>query len=354
MLLKQGDTYEELGVTVLDKSKQASKRQINIDYSDPLGGTLLQVGEYTVYYSIDTPWLPTEHVTQKRTVIVEDIDECTYTGPLAFLRHSCVDTLGICTNTYGAYTCSCLPGYSGDGFTSGTGCTDITPPVIQCHGKGCQPRKFKACNCIGMVDENGEEVEIDDHIDEAFIQSSLSRVQDFCEAPNSPCFIAHDTTLFGLVDLTPNITKGPVEKAPNSNMSWRVPYYVRDAAGNIAGPVYYQIEVEQVDVLKNVKFLNEALPPRWNRWIILGALLFVLIFVWFFLSYMFYTGRMLSLALRYIFCPYSLINRREDFEAGMDLVLWVMSFGLLTTKDRSRKIASKWTKMVNEMDDYDD
>lgn len=40
-----------------------------------------------------------------------DVNEC------QLQTDSCHSTLGQCTNTEGAYTCSCLTGYQGDGIT---------------------------------------------------------------------------------------------------------------------------------------------------------------------------------------------------------------------------------------------
>ncbi len=43
-----------------------------------------------------------------------DIDECLSVDPK--LKHKCDAKYGLCFNTKGAYTCSCKPGYIGDGF----------------------------------------------------------------------------------------------------------------------------------------------------------------------------------------------------------------------------------------------
>mmetsp|Transcript_436 Transcript_436/g.546 ORF Transcript_436/g.546 Transcript_436/m.546 type:complete len:692 (-) Transcript_436:193-2268(-) len=354
MKLKQGDFYEELGVTVIDKNKQGSKRMINIDYSDPLGGVLLNVGTYTVYYSLDTAWLPVEHVTKKRVVVVEDVDECTYQGDLDIFKNKCDNTFAECINTGGSYNCSCMAGYRGDGFSNGTGCVDVTPPILQCRGAGCASRTFKACNCIGVIDENGKDISMEDHIDEAFIQTSLRSVEDFCEPANRPCFTAYDQALGGSVDLTQNITTGPIEKVLESNYTWRVPYHVSDAAGNPAKPLYYYVQVEVVDVLDQLMTFDQMLPVQWSKWIILCAVLFLIILLWFLLSYILFTGKVIRFAIQYVLCPYSLMRRREDFEMGMDLVLVVMSFGILSPKERARKIAAKWTQLVNDSDQFED
>ena len=42
--------------------------------------------------------------------------------------------------------------------------------------------------------------------------------------------------------------------------------------------------------------------------------------------------------------------RRKDFEGGMDLVLQVMSLGMMSKTDRMRRIAMKWNSLVESMD----
>lgn len=51
-------------------------------------------------------------------------------------------------------------------------------------------------------------------------------------------------------------------------------------------------------------------------------------------------------AIQFAMYPYSLIAQRKDFEEGMDIVLQVMSFGLMTKTERARRIASKWNSLV--------
>jgi hypothetical protein len=47
--------------------------------------------------------------------------------------------------------------------------------------------------------------------------------------------------------------------------------------------------------------------------------------------------------------PYILMARRKDFEDGMDLVLQVMSLGMMSKTDLMRRIASKWNNLVESM-----
>ncbi|CAM9816486.1 unnamed protein product, partial [Scytosiphon promiscuus] len=69
-------------------------------------------------------------------------------------RHACSPEAE-CYNTDGGYECHCAEGYAGDGMTTGQGCIDVTPPTITCTGSGCETSKFRACNCVGMVSEDG-------------------------------------------------------------------------------------------------------------------------------------------------------------------------------------------------------
>lgn len=56
--------------------------------------------------------------------------------------------------------------------------------------------------------------------------------------------------------------------------------------------------------------------------------------------------RSILYALQYVFHPFALIVRRQDFEEGMELYLQVMSFGTLNKTERARKIAAKWNELI--------
>ena len=64
-------------------------------------------------------------------------------------------------------------------------------------------------------------------------------------------------------------------------------------------------------------------------------------------SRMFQLLRATLYALQYVFHPFALIVRRQDFEEGMELYLQVMSFGTLSKTERARKIAAKWAELVD-------
>ena len=49
-------------------------------------------------------------------VVVTDINECTEVGDFDQPLHDC-DVLATCDNTLGGYTCTCFPGFEGDGQT---------------------------------------------------------------------------------------------------------------------------------------------------------------------------------------------------------------------------------------------
>ncbi len=176
---QQGDVYEEYGVTVADENKEDGQRTIKIHYSHPFGPYFKHVGKYRIVYSLEVPWANSlGNVSVIRDVIVADVNECSYAGPIAELHHSCAIEAD-CYNTYGSYACKCKNGYSGDGFKNGTGCTDITPPVLRCIGKCCATLKFKSCSCVGFVGPGGTHV-VKDPLDEnsTWVRRGIDQVDD--------------------------------------------------------------------------------------------------------------------------------------------------------------------------------
>ena len=111
---KQGDTYEEHGLQVSDSQPENFVRKVQIDYSDPFGAYFRYPGHFDVTYTIQTPWLGSETNISKircddlsllwsllfyecvcscnRKVIVNDIDECSYDGPVTAFHHDCSAT----------------------------------------------------------------------------------------------------------------------------------------------------------------------------------------------------------------------------------------------------------------------
>ena len=167
--LKQGDFYEEYGVKILDANAEDYHRNLRISYSDPLPqGCLYKIGEFTVNYTVSTPWTDPSAVWVARRVIIEDIDECTL--DMAKYETSCpqliprcdIEAGAKCTNTIGSYRCECPKFTTGDGYQhvsfptdnipegyqGGTGCRDTSKPVIEL--KGPNPKVFKICPCGGI------------------------------------------------------------------------------------------------------------------------------------------------------------------------------------------------------------
>ena len=67
------------------------------------GDYVEEVGSFTVDYTVTAPWLGT--VTLSREVVVGDVDECAYTGPIARFVAACPEGTA-CANTEGSYTCT--------------------------------------------------------------------------------------------------------------------------------------------------------------------------------------------------------------------------------------------------------
>lgn len=168
--LKQGESYEEYGVTIDDDNREDYLRSMEIKYSDPLPpGCLTHVGEFFVNYTVSTPWTHPSYVEITRRVVIEDIDECSlnaakYERTCPELIPRCdVEAGAKCVNTVGSYTCECPKFTQGDGFLrdfdfpednrpegfeGGKSCVDTSKPVIEL--KGPQPKVFKICPCDGI------------------------------------------------------------------------------------------------------------------------------------------------------------------------------------------------------------
>ncbi|KAG5192061.1 hypothetical protein JKP88DRAFT_266351 [Tribonema minus] len=359
--LHQGDTYSELGVTVNDENEQDGDRTVKIQYSEPFGAFFKKAGKYQVVYSLEVPWLPTGDgantigepatVTAQRDVYVADIDECTYEGPNDYFMHQCVrghdDLLqqvcsnyipvvwslrgficlllhaqirlkvrvlvalvlqATCVNTDGSYECHCSTGYKGDGLSTGTGCVDVMQPVMFLLKMG-------------------------DNLCNAGRDSGLQ-----------PCFTAIDNTLDGPVDLTTDIQQGGLERDPARNYTWRIPHNVADAEGNVAETVYYVIQVTQVDMLSTLT--GVTVDPVMYQRVLLGgtvlAAIAALALAWWLLQWV----QPLIQACKYWLNPYSLVNSKEDFDMGHDLVLRVVSMGMLPQKERRRRTAARWAELL--------
>mmetsp|Transcript_55009 Transcript_55009/g.109164 ORF Transcript_55009/g.109164 Transcript_55009/m.109164 type:complete len:140 (+) Transcript_55009:655-1074(+) len=112
LMLYQGDLYLEQGLIMSDALKESigmgtkAAPVVSFDYSTPVafGNSIDQVGDFEVEYTVEAPWLSVP-VKLTREVQVLDVDECTYTGIVESLKHTC-DSTQTCTNTEGSFTCN--------------------------------------------------------------------------------------------------------------------------------------------------------------------------------------------------------------------------------------------------------
>ena len=177
--LTQGHRYEEHGVDVIDDNAEEYLRSLKITYSRPLPqGCLLDMGEFYVNYTVATPWTTPEFVRAKRTVVIENVNECKVrlndgVGSVCpELVSMCdVDAGAMCVDEIGTYTCQCPEGTEGDGFLpiprlrsdgrgdfvgsmvprayrGGTGCRDTSRPVIELLGPN--PKIFRVARTSGL------------------------------------------------------------------------------------------------------------------------------------------------------------------------------------------------------------
>ena len=177
--LSQGDKYVEYGVDVDDKNAEEYLRSLKMTYSRPLPqGCLLEMGEFYVNYTVATPWTHPEFVRAKRTVVIENVNECKVMQGLGVgancpeLVAMCdADAGAMCIDATGTYSCKCPKGTEGDGFRpiprlrpngkggfegimvprgylGGTGCRDTSRPVIEILGPN--PKTFRVAKVSGL------------------------------------------------------------------------------------------------------------------------------------------------------------------------------------------------------------
>ncbi|EJK45231.1 hypothetical protein THAOC_36159, partial [Thalassiosira oceanica] len=281
--LTQGNRYEELGVDIVDDNAEEYHRSLKISYSRPLPqGCLLELAEFYVDYTVATPWTEPEFVRARRTVVIQNVNECKIkvgseigTDCPELVARCDVDDGAKCLDLNGSYSCQCPDGTAGDGFkkiesglmpegyNGGSGCRDITPPVIRLLGPN--PKKFqvgKAGSIQGVLAEENEESVARAETLLALQRSSYGRdLKDMIEAtagaelcatslkPKSrpgDCIAAYDSTFRGKVDLTSRVVIG--EAVQQGPLSWRVPYDVSDDAGNEATTVWRDVEIEEVEL----------------------------------------------------------------------------------------------------------
>lgn len=294
--LRQGDTYKEYAIDIIDENAEDYMRSLKITYSRPLpSGCLSQMGSFHVNYTVATPWTSPSFVRVTREVIIEDIDECTldrqkYGTICPQLIPRCDTSSGaVCKNTPGSYTCSCPEFTTGDGFQSilgikttsndagkkiinapvgyqgGNGCTDTSKPIIEILGPN--PKVFRTCKCGGITgimkksssksrntanqrdivsNQRGEyETDIKDMIKETNGAELCATYTRRNPRPEH-CVRAYDATFRGQVDITNSVKVGePIQKSP---FEWKVAYNVIDEAGNVADTVWRDIIIEEVDL----------------------------------------------------------------------------------------------------------
>ncbi|KAL7466574.1 hypothetical protein ACHAXS_006879, partial [Conticribra weissflogii] len=122
--LSQGDKYVEYGVDIRDTNAEEYLRSLKITYSRALPqGCLLEMGEFHVNYTVATPWTTPEFVRAKRTVVIENVDECSVEQGLG-VGANCPELVAmcdvasgaVCNDEIGTYSCRCPEGTEGDGF----------------------------------------------------------------------------------------------------------------------------------------------------------------------------------------------------------------------------------------------
>jgi len=305
--LTQGDRYEEYGVDVIDDNAEEYLRSLKITYSRPLPqGCLLDMGEFYVNYTVATPWTSPEFVRAKRTVVIQNVNECKVRMNDGNIGSHCpelvsmcdVDAGAACLDEIGTYTCQCPEGTEGDGFlpiprlrpdgkggfvgtmipkayNGGTGCRDTSRPVIELMGPN--PKVFRVAKTSGLkgvVKGANDNADANARVDTILAEQRTTYEKDIkymivatsgaelCATSTRPnvrpmdCIRAKDHTYKGVVDLTARVSVGePIhDGAP---LRWKVPYNVMDDAGNKAKTVWRSIIVEEVG-LDEFERSNEA------------------------------------------------------------------------------------------------
>ncbi len=155
-------------------------------------------------------------------------------------------------------------------------------------------------------------------------------------------FEAYDIEGSGITNLTTNIRRGALEMHSTIPNLYHIPFDVTDEAGNAAETMYLDIEVEPVDVFpileaatagekRALLFRSVAGIEQTTSWLLIA--LITLIMLPKLLSFL----RAAYQAVRYLSAPESLVNNREDFELGYDLVLRLKGLGMLSEKEKQRK-----------------
>ena len=166
---------------IIDDNAEEYLRSLKIEYSRPLPqGCLLEMGQFTVDYTVATPWTTPDHVSAQRTVIIENVNECSIPKD-GVVAKTCPELIAMCdydsgascVDEIGSYTCKCPRGTEGDGFLpiarlkpdpdtkggysgsmvpvnyrGGTGCRDTSKPIIQILGPN--PKTLRVAKVSGL------------------------------------------------------------------------------------------------------------------------------------------------------------------------------------------------------------
>lgn len=379
--LQQGDDYKEQGAEIDDPGITKSlTRRIRVTYpSGHLGRCVSDIGTFTVNYRLDD-WIADETLalgeneslptwdSQNRTVIVSDVDECSYRGPCEQFVAKCVRAAN-CVNTIGSYDCKCHGGYHGDGRTDGGGCIDVRPPVIKCDGAGCYPKEFRAADIRGLVSADRQYYNVSNTSDLTFVKTKIQEIFEqgknekndpFCETSvySRPCFKAYDIAYSPIdgtelvVELTPNImmttldvpTQAELESgafhANNTALKFTVTYTVSDESGNIA---FTQREVK-VTAFSNdllAQLTRDRVGFAMKKVVVLGGLLFamiaVIVWLWSFRNSLLGFVQIAPFTLAYLLLPQKVFGRladRRQFVAAVDAWLCVSRLGMLDEHER--------------------
>mmetsp|Transcript_21024 Transcript_21024/g.67752 ORF Transcript_21024/g.67752 Transcript_21024/m.67752 type:complete len:752 (+) Transcript_21024:86-2341(+) len=388
--LTQGDHYVEEGAEVVfpveapddDVLAKSRKLRVTISFPDgPLGRCVEGVGAYRVDYALDDPSLPEEPLlgAKQRTVLLEDVDECSYAGPCPNFVAACASNAK-CTNTPGSYECACPPGYAGDGKLEGTGCVDVQPPLLECFGAGCAPKIFHATDFHAFASEDGQYNETTtSNLDFARlkieqIHASGGGSDPFCETlarSGQPCFVAFDDVyddgdlfLRRRVDLTARVKLGPLTFLPSDNetsLHFAVAYVVSDDAGNEAAAfrdvVVTAVPRTYLELLTTGNVAYVLTQTMWYAFLV-AATLVAAVLLWTLSGQIANALLNAPFALAYAALPLlpkavalKLLGSRDRFLAAVDLWLVVSRLGTLHERDRLRLAVVEWRDMQNALDD---
>lgn len=185
MYIKEGETYKEMGVKIVDDNTGDLKRRFTTDYAEASVLAESRCGVGMVRYSIETPWIRGRpSVTAERKVEVIDLDEC------AAGLHNCSRGARCVNVECAGFVCSCpADGYAPDGRG---GCADRRPPVIECEVSGCEKARLLAMKGAGAILEDPTHptglgagaagvIHLESDVTSAWLEAVLEKVQ-----PRSP------------------------------------------------------------------------------------------------------------------------------------------------------------------------